>query len=236
VSPAGAEIEVLADPPALADRVADWLVTLARRSRKRFSVALSGGSTPRLLYQELARRQDFPWRRAHWFWGDERFVPAGDPMSNYRMAFHTMLGPACVPPSRIHPFRTQDVTPAESAAEYEKDLLAYYGSAALKPGRPLFDVTLLGLGVDGHTASLFPGSRALDERGCLAVAVTGPNPRRLTLTYSALESSAHVAFLVTGVEKRKILRRLWQGDRELPAARLRPEGKLRFFVDAAAAG
>lgn len=231
-----AEIEILADPAALAERVADWMARIVRPKKERVAICLSGGSTPHLLYRTFATRKRIPWRRVHWFWGDERFVPPGDPMSNFHMAETALLSRAPVPASNIHPVRTEGVTPAGSAALYEAELQSFYGAARLEPARPLFDVTLLGLGIDGHTASLFPGSPALEERTRWTAAVEGQTPRRVTLTYPALGSSAHVAFLVAGAEKRRVLRELWQGDSNLPAARLRPEGQLHFFVDAAAAG
>ena len=230
--------EILADPEALARRAADWLLAAATAAEGRFAIALSGGSTPRRLYELLARepyRSAFPWRRAHTFWGDERFVPKSDARSNYRMADEALLSHVPIPAGNIHPVPTEGTTPADAALAYERTLKSYYGTDKLEIDRPLLDVTLLGLGEDGHTASLFPGSQALSERRRWVVTVTeGVAEPRISLTYPALESSRHVLFLVAGEEKRAILERVRRGDRDLPAARLRPSGSLLWLVDAAA--
>jgi 6-phosphogluconolactonase len=231
--------QIFPDPEALAARVARWLVKLARAKTGNFAIALSGGSTPRLLYQALAappHLKSFPWDRVHWFWGDERFVPRDDPMSNFKMAWDAMLSRAPAPSSHIHAVDTGASSVAQAALLYERDLQRYYGGERLRRERPLFDVNLLGLGADGHTASLFPDSPALLERKRWVAAVEGQTPERVTLTYPALESAAHTAFLVTGAEKRGVLRKLWQGDSEMPAAKLKPAGELLFFIDADAAG
>ena len=234
-----AKWEMLAGSEALAARVADWMIERAAAVEGAFAVALSGGSTPRRLYQLLAvgaRREKFPWPRAHWFWGDERFVPRDDARSNYRMAWEAMLSHAPVPPDHIHAFPVEANDSGAAALIYERELQTFYGEAALDPRRPLFEITLLGLGEDGHTASLFPRTAALDERGRWVASVRGVMPEpRLTLTYPVLESSRHVAFLVSGAEKRTALARFRHGDRKLPAARLRPTGELWVFADAAAA-
>lgn len=232
-------VEIVADAEALARRAADWLVTAARAKEGVFAVALSGGSTPRRLYELLAappHRNAFPWSRAHWFWGDERFVPQDDPASNYRMARDALLAQAPIPDANIHPIPTEGIAPAAAAAAYERELKSFYGATVLKPERPLFDVVLLGLGPEGHTASLFPGTAILEERARWVGAVIGVKPEpRITLTYPALESSHLTAFLVAGEGKRAILKRLLRGDPALPAARLRPSGTLRLFIDRAAA-
>lgn len=232
------QFEVLRDPATLALRVARWMTDLARAKKGEFAVALSGGSTPQALYQALASdglARRFPWALVHWFWGDERLVPHQDPLSNYHMAWAAMLAHVPVPATNIHAIPTEGVSAEESARAYERALREFYGADRLDPARPLFDLVLLGLGVDGHTASLFPQSAALDDREHWAAAVQTHTPARITLTYPALESSAHTAFLVTGTEKRSILRGLLEGRQDLPAARLRPTGELRFFVDTAAA-
>jgi 6-phosphogluconolactonase len=235
-----ARLEVLADAEALARHVADWLVAAAVRGGTPFAVALSGGSTPRRLYELLAspsRREAFPWQRTHWFWGDERFVPHDDPASNYRMVREAMLAGTPVPPANVHPVPTEGLTPDEAALAYERELRDFYGASTLEPARPLFDVTFLGLGPEGHIASLFPGTPILKERARWVGAVIGAKPEpRITLTYPALESSREVAFLVTGAAKRAVVEQLLRGDPELPAAHLRPvHGTLRLFVDRAAA-
>jgi len=171
-----ARLEVLADAEALARHVADRLTAMAARSDRSFTVALSGGSTPRRLYQLLAGppyREAFAWERTHWFWGDERFVPPDDPQSNYRMVREAMLASAPVPQSHIHPIPTEGLTPEAAALSYEQQLKTFYGASTLTPERPLFDVTFLGLGPEGHIASLFPGTPILTERTRLVGAVIG---------------------------------------------------------------
>ncbi len=162
-----AKLKVLADPAALSRRVAEWMLELATATEGRFAVALSGGSTPRALYRDLAEppyRDAFPWSRAHWFWGDERFVPPDDALSNYRMVREALLSRAPIPAANIHPVPTEGLDPEAAASAYERELKSFYGAERLDPARPLFDVTLLGLGEDGHTASLFPGTAVLAER------------------------------------------------------------------------
>ena len=232
-----AHIEVGKDPEALAHRAARWITDLAAASRDRFAVCLSGGSTPRRLYQLLAEspyRDTLPWDRVHWFWGDERFVPWDHPDSNYGMVRAALLGRVPVPPGNIHGIPTTG-TPADAAAAYERVLKSHYGSESLDPTRPFFDIQILGLGPDGHTASLIPGTSVLEERHRWVAEVIGGRPEpRITLTYPALESSRHTAFLVAGAEKRETLARALAGDQALPAARLRPVGELTWFVDEAA--
>ena len=231
--------EVLADPEALAHRVACWLLALTTAKKGPFALALSGGATPRLLYEHLAAPpflEEFPWSRMHFFWGDERFVPPDHGLSNFRMVREAMLSHAPIPAANIHAMPTTGLTAEAAASAYEQELQSFYGADLLDPLRPLFDVVLLGLGADGHTASLFPGGAALKERKHWVAAV--PESRtcaRLTLTYPALESARHVAFLVAGEEKRAILDRFRNGDPRLPAARLHPSGMLNVFADAAAA-
>ena len=232
-----APVEVVKDSEALAHRAAGWITDLAAASRDRFAICLSGGSTPRRLYQLLAEspyRDRMPWDRVHWFWGDERFVPWDHPDSNYGMAYAALLGRAPVPPGNIHGIPTTG-TPADAAIAYERVLKSYYGSESLDPTRPLLDIEILGLGPDGHTASLIPGTSVLDERHRWVAEVIGGRPEpRITLTYPTLESSRHTAFLVTGADKRETLSRALAGDQALPAARLRLVGELIWFVDEAA--
>jgi 6-phosphogluconolactonase len=234
------EIVVRSDAEALAEYAAAWLTERVQVAGERASVSVSGGSTPKRLYELLAGpkyRDAFPWQRVHWFWGDERFVPKDDPLSNYRMVREALLDSAPIPPANVHPVPTEGMTPDEAAAAYERELKAFYGADRLNSARPLFDVMLLGLGEDGHTASLFPGISALEERTRWVVAVVGAKPEaRITLTYPALESSRDVAFLVAGPAKREILARARAGATELPSARVRPVGHLHWLVDRAAAG
>jgi 6-phosphogluconolactonase len=234
-----ARLEMLADPEALSRRVADWLLEVATTKDGAFAIALSGGSTPRRLYQLLAGPpycDKFPWSRTHWFWGDERFVSHDDTLSNYRMVREALLSRAPIPANNIHPIPSEGITPAEAASAYEHELKSFYGAEDLVPARPLFDVTLLGLGSDGHTASLFPNTAVLADRPSWVAAVVGAKSEaRITLTYPLLESSRNAAFLVSGEEKRVALARLRRGDDSLPAARLHPAGKLWIFGDTTAA-
>jgi 6-phosphogluconolactonase len=232
-----AEVQVATDPEALARRAAEWIANLAASSQGRFAVCLSGGSTPRRLYQLLAEspyREAMPWDRVHWFWGDERFVPWEHEDSNYRMVRAAMLSRAPVPAENTHGIETTG-QPRDAAGAYERVLKSYYGATSLDPARPLFDVQLLGLGPDGHTASLFPGTSVLNERHRWVAEIVGAKPEvRISLTYPALESSRHTAFLVAGSDKREMLARALAGDHALPAARLHPTDTLTWFVDAAA--
>jgi len=232
-------IEVVPDPSALARRAAEWMTATALAARGRFRVALSGGSTPKALYGLLASdefRDRFPWRQVSWFWGDERFVPYDHPESNFRMTREAMLAKAPVPPENIHPVPT-DGAPEDAARRYERTLQEAYGAATLDPQRPLFDLTLLGLGADGHTASLLPGEPVLGERKRWVAAVSHGRPEvRITMTYPVIESSRRVAFLVAGKEKAAIFGAIRAGNSRVPAARVQPIGELFWYVDRAAAG
>lgn len=232
-------IEILEDRDALALRVADWMTATAVAAGGSCRIALAGGSTPRTLYSVLAGerfRDRFPWSRVAWFWGDERFVPHDHPDSNYGMAFEAMLSRVPAPPLNIHPVPF-DGLPEDAALRYEETLQEAYGATTLEASRPLFDITLLGLGADGHTASLLPGEPVLGERRRWVAAVAHGRPEtRITLTYPALESSRRTAFLVAGEEKAAILRTIRDGTADVPAARLKPRGELVWFLDRAAAG
>lgn len=227
------------DAEALARTAAEWLRAEANARPGIVRICLSGGSTPRRLYQLLsdpACITDFPWARVHWFWGDERFVPHDHPDSNYRMAREALFDRVSIPTDHIHPIPTEGLGPDAAAAEYERTLRCVYGAERLHPERPLFDVTLLGLGADGHTASLLPDSLVLDEAARWVAAVAHGRPEaRITLTYPALNASHAVAFVVAGEDKRDALAAVWRGDRALPAARIRPLGTLHWFVDRPAA-
>jgi 6-phosphogluconolactonase len=221
-------------PEELARATAAWLRERAAMAGARLAVCLAGGSTPRRVYELLAsaERARFPWDRAHWFFGDERFVPHDHPDSNYRMVRAALFDAAPVPAGNVHPVPT-DGEPAQAAQAYANELRDFYGAAALDPQRPLFDTVLLGLGEDGHTASLFPGTAALQERQLWVVDVLNPmSEPRITLTYPALASTRALAFLVAGANKRDILARVWRGE-DLPAARL-TFSKPEWFIDRAA--
>jgi 6-phosphogluconolactonase len=233
-------IEILPDPMTLAAHAAEWMTAAASTANTLpYRVSLSGGSTPRTLYALLASerfRDRFPWQRVHWYWGDERFVPYDHPESNYRMTREAMLSKVPVPPENVHPIPT-DGDPEDAARRYERTLQEAYGGANFDPARPLFDVTLLGLGADGHTASLLPGEPVLKEREHWVAAVAHGRPEiRITMTYPAIESSRKVAFLVAGREKAEIFGAIRTGNSCVPAALVRPVGELVWYADRAAAG
>ena len=208
--------------------------------RGRFSIALSGGHTPAKLYALWAEKYkaQTPWDAVHLFFGDERFVPEDDLLSNYRMVRETLISHVPIPKENVHPMQTNFPSPEKAAEAYEVELRKYFGPDA----PPAFDVQLLGLGVEGHTASLFPGSPALDETQRWALAVTAPAepPQRLTLTPVVLNQGLNTFFLVAGKEKREILKALRadpdSGPSKYPAARIRPARGVVWYMDEAAAG
>lgn len=233
-------IEIAADLEDLSRRAASAFTAAARRAvtaRGLFQVALSGGSTPRRTYQLLAAppfRDQVPWQALEIFWGDERCVPATDPRSNQRLARESLLDHVPVPPGRVRPMSC-DSNPVAAARAYQQLLARRCG-----PGLPRFDLVLLGLGGDGHTASLFPGSPALQEEGRWVTEVIAPGQEfaRLSLTLPVINHAAEVLFLVAGKEKAPVLGRILDGTApQLPAALVRPgSGRLRWLIDRAAAG
>ena len=229
---------VAKDGEALARQAAEFLIDTLNAGSGRLGVCLSGGSTPKRLYELLATppfRDRLPWDRVDWFWGDERFVPPDDPQSNYGMTRRAMLTAVPAPANQVHPVPTTGLTPEEGAAQYAKTLQSFYGAATLDPKKPLFEVTFLGLGEDGHTASLFPGVAALGERERWTAAIIGAKPEpRISLTLPALDSSRHVVFLVAGAAKRPVLDRLDSGE-DLPSGRVKPTGTLHWMLDESAA-
>ena len=234
------DLDVSSTPQELATRVADWLVEQINETAGRFALNLSGGSTPKALYTCLANehyRRKIEWPRVHLFFGDERFVPPDHPDSNYRMAREAMIAHVPIPEENVHPVETRQDTPEEAAAAYEAVLKDFYRKSTLDVARPLFAVTLLGLGDDGHTASLFPGTPALLERDRWVTAVVGAKPEpRISMTFPVLDSSATVAFLIAGEAKHAMLKRVLSRDLTLPASHVEPSGRLVFFCDEAAAG
>lgn len=228
-------VEIYADAAALAARAADLFWTILRtsvRSNGRFSVALSGGHTPRATYAEVARRANgttTPWADVHVFWGDERCVPVTDERSNERMARAELLSRVPIPEAQIHPMRCAG--DAAAAKKYEDLLRADLGA------HQRFDLVLLGLGEDGHTASLFPGSALLSvtDEWVGFERRPGEDFGRLTLTLPVINESACVMFLVEGATKAEPLRRATSGDQRIPASLVRPEGEIYWLVDAAAA-
>ena len=232
---------VVADPTALAEAAAERVLARIAANRARVAVCLTGGSSPKQLYELLAReayRGRIPWERVHWFIGDERFVPANDPLNNMAMARGIFLD-RFAPAANIHPIPTDTANASESASRYERELQSFYGAIELDPARPLFDLVLMGVGPDGHTASLFPDDPALQETGRWVVGVpkahVEPFVPRVTLTLPVLGSCREMLFEVAGTEKRAILARL-QADESLPANRARSAGETVWLVDQAALG
>jgi len=232
---------VLDDAAALAAAAAEHIAGILERVGGRGAVCLTGGGTIGPVYRRLAQPDlaaRLPLDRLDWFFGDERMVPADDPRSNAGQARATLLDPLGVPAARIHAIPTDDADPHTSSRRYAAELAGFYGSDRLDPARPLFDLVLLGLGSDGHVASLFPGRSALAERDRWAVGVDtaglAPFVPRVTLTLPALASSRAMLFIVAGAEKRPVIAQLLAGV-DLPAARVRCAGPVLWLVDRAAA-
>jgi 6-phosphogluconolactonase len=205
--------------------------------RGRFAIALSGGHTPEKMYALWAQNEKYrtetPWDRVHMFWGDERFVSADDPLSNYRMTREALLSHVPIPAANVHPVPTNLATPQAAAAAYDAELRKFFPTVT-----PAFDVTLLGIGPEGHTASLFPGSPALDEKKkwVEAVTVLATPPNRLTFTLPVLNHSRNTYFLAAGEGKKAILDALRaESDparSQYPAARIQPlDGRVVWFLD-----
>lgn len=239
------EILVLDDAGALADAAAAAIVDAAATAvsaRGRFTIALAGGATPRDSYERLARpplSDRMPWPRTYAFFGDERGVPPEHPDSNYRMAAEALLGKVPVPREQVFRMPGEADDRDAAAAEYVRTMARVFGTP--RGALPRFDLVLLGLGVDGHTASLFPGSPVLREvfRPVAAVhAAAASIPERITLTLPVLNAAAEVIFLVSGAEKAKVVKAvLGDGSTALPAGMVQPtEGRLRWLLDRDAAG
>lgn len=238
------EVRTLTTPQELFEAGAELVAHLTKESveeRGRFVVALSGGSTPRNLYNLLATnaRNSLPWDRMYFFWGDERHVSPTDKDSNYRMAKEAMLEKVPVPPANIFRVPAENSNANLAAEEYEKTMRKFFG---LADGQvPVFDLILLGLGPDGHTASLFPGTAALQEKDKLVVAnwVEKFNTHRITFTLPVINAARCVAFVVSGMDKASALQAVLQSDapgEKYPAKLVHPaNGKLIWLVDRAAA-
>jgi 6-phosphogluconolactonase len=232
----------VADPAAMAEAAAERVIARISENPGRVAICLTGGSSPRQLYQLLATdawRGRIPWQRVHWFIGDERFVPADDPLNNMGVARKLFLDQHA-PTQNIHPIPTAVADPTDpdrGAALYEGELKAFYGADELDPARPLFDLVLMGVGPDGHTASLFPEYPALDETKGWVVGVPKANVEpfvpRITLTLPTLASCREMLFEVAGADKRAILTRVFTGE-NLPANRARSGGETVWLVDQAA--
>jgi 6-phosphogluconolactonase len=233
------QVIVVADPDALAKAAAERVLARIAANDGRIAICLTGGSSPKRLYELLAtdaNRAKIPWGRVDWFIGDERFVPPDSPLNNMAAARKIFLD-RFAPSSRIHPIPTDAASPNEAAARFERELKAFYGAESLDPARPLFDLVLMGVGPDGHTASLFPGDPAAAEttRWVIGVARAPVEPLvpRVTLTLPVLASCREMLFEVAGMEKRAILTRVFAGEK-LPANRARSNGETVWLVDSAA--
>jgi 6-phosphogluconolactonase len=236
-------VTIVPDPDALAEAAARLTADVAARAiavRGRFMWALAGGDTPRPTYARLALspfRERVDWRRTWVFFGDERAVPPDHTGSNYRMAQETLLSRVPIPAAQVLRIRGEAEDPEVAAAEYARVLSQAFGTR--RGELPRFDLVLLGLGVDGHTASLFPDSPVVREvfRTVAAVHVTAASiPQRLTLTLPVFNAAARVIFLVAGAEKAKVVKAVLGEGATLPAAMVRPDGgELVWLLDRAAA-
>jgi 6-phosphogluconolactonase len=229
----------VADPAELAKTAADRLLARIDANAGRATVCLTGGSSPKALYQLLATdayRSRIPWHRVHWFIGDDRFVAADDPLNNMGVARRLFLD-RFAPVDTIHPIPTDAADPDEAARRYASELKSYYGFGHLNPDRPLFDLVLMGVGPDGHTASLFPGYPAVEETERWVVGVpkahVEPFVPRVTLTLPVLGSCHEMLFEAAGADKRAILTRVFDGE-DLPANRACTTGESIWLVDRAA--
>jgi 6-phosphogluconolactonase len=240
---ASVEVRRLTTPQDLFQAAGEEVIgvaTAAVAQRGRFTIALSGGSTPKNLFTLIAANAStsLPWEKIFFFWGDERHVPPTDAENNYRMAEETLLSKVPVPPANIFRIPTENKDASAVALAYEQTLQKFF---ALAPGEfPRFDLILLGMGPDGHTASLFPETAALQEKSRLVVAnwVEKLNASRITLTLPVLNAARRVAFLVSGADKATVLHEVLEGKapgEKYPSKLVQPsDGKLIWFVDRAA--
>ena len=240
------KIRILADAGAMSRSAAATIVdhiSQSLQTRDVYSMALSGGSTPRRLYSllanEAALREQIPWERIHFFWGDERRVPAGHPDSNYLMAYNAMLSKVPIPSTNIHRIHAEDADADVATADYEIEIRRFFG---IEAGQiPQFNCVLLGMGADGHTASLFPATSALVETKRLVVAnwVKKFQSHRFTLTLPVFNNAAQILFLVSGEDKADTLKAVLEGDSKttrFPVQLIQPaHGEVTWFLDHSAA-
>ena len=227
-------VEVLPDKAALIQR--SLLLTTAKiqtaiQERGMCTIALSGGSTPKPLYEAIAT-QPLPWEKIHVFWGDERYVPPDDPDSNQLMARRAWLDKVEIPDENIHPMPTNEPDPADAAQKYEAHLKEFFH---LQPGEfPQLDVNLLGMGDDGHTASLFPHTAALQVRDRLITVGDKDGQPRITFTVPTINQSRCIIFLVAGANKRPALAEIFASEADdftYPARLVQPQGELWWLLD-----
>ena len=236
------EVQVFQDLETLSIRAAEFFVETSNNyisSKGKFAAAVSGGSTPVRLFALLGSglfRDKVDWHDVHIFMVDERFVPSSHKDSNYRILHENLLSKIPIPGDNVHPVKTDEPSPQISAKKYEEEMRKFFGLS--KGSLPEFDIIFLGIGEDGHTASLFPGSNVLEEKERLAVPVmTGEMGHyRITLTLPVINNAENVIFLVGGRDKAEVLKKVLE-DREpsLPACRVEPKkGKLFYLLDKAA--
>lgn len=232
------QVEVLPDKSAIVQRALELVLdrlALALADRGRFTIVLSGGSTPKPLYEAIAQ-QDLPWEKIHVFWGDERYVPPDHPDSNEGMARKAWLDRVSILPENIHSMPTDATDPAIAAQQHDAELQAFFG---LQPGElPIFDVILLGMGDDAHTASLFPNTPALEVSDRLVTVGNKDGQPRLTFTAPLINRAACVLFLVSGASKQDALAQVFAAeadDRLYPSRLIRPQGQLWWLLDQPAA-
>jgi 6-phosphogluconolactonase len=235
------ELHIEKDTKALSASLAEWLNNYIQQvlaKQDRFTFVLSGGSTPKALYALLAEspyKESIPWEKLHFFWGDERAVPFEDSRNNAKMCYDELLDKVPVKAENIHIMRT-DITPEESAAEYEKIVKTYFEGS-----ETTFDFVLLGMGDDGHTLSLFPGTEVIHEQNALATSffLQAQDMYRITLTAPVVNNAACVAFLAAGAGKAEVLKQVLKGEKNVdlyPSQIIQPvKGQLHWFVDEAAA-
>ncbi len=238
----GVQVQILPDLEAISHQAVRLFIKISKSSfaqKEKFVVALSGGTTPRKFYCLIGSppyREKVDWDRVHLFWVDERCVPKEDEASNFKLVFDALLSAVPIPKKNIHPMGTGE-GPEQGARKYEEDLRAFFGRSS----PPRFDLILLGVGEDGHTASLFPGSDSLRERSRLVVPVYLGEPRkdRITLTLPVLNQARHILFLVAGPSKAQMIKAQLEkeGDRErFPVGLVHPaSGQVTWFIDEAAA-
>jgi len=229
---------ICADYESVSREAARRFVAALEGSKQRaFHVALAGGGTPRRLYELLATSEferRIPWERVHLFWGDERLVPRDHPQSNYKLVRDSLLKHVRLPPKNLHPVQVS-LPLEQAAAAYEQELRSVIGG---RWSFPVFDLILLGLGDDGHTASLFPRAASLQEKQKLVTThrMPGTEPARVTLTLPVINAAKRVLFLVSGESKATALRTVVEGTGQLPAHLVAPKGELLWLADTAAAG
>ncbi len=236
------DITVLKDYEELCQKTSLEILSLSKKNieeKGSFSLVLSGGATPKGIYKMMAREPHFEWKKIHLFWGDERWVAPGHPESNYRMVKEALLDHATIPPENINPIRTEEIDPETAALFYEEDLKSFFKDE--KQERNRFDLILLGVGEDGHIASLFPNSKILKEEKRWVVPTTNPSDqKRLTFTLPLINQAKTIFFLASGKKKANLIKTIIKKDENdlmLPIFKVEPcDGQIKWFLDKEAAG